>query len=57
MSLKDVGFDLAKGLRGLRRVGNWVGGWMDLFWEKNGSSEGEREDGYFPNNFSQWSLG
>jgi len=33
VSLKDVGFDLAKGLRGLRRVGftflaGWVDGWI-----------------------------
>ncbi len=33
MSLKDLGFDLAKGLMGLRRVGftflgGWVGGWI-----------------------------
>jgi hypothetical protein len=36
VSLKDVGFDLAKGLRGLRRVGftflgGCVGGWVDGF--------------------------
>ncbi len=81
MSLKDVGFDLAKGLRGLRRVGFWVSGWVGgwicfgrIMAEDAGvvamevaepqqpaqadrQSEGEREDGYFPNNISQVVLG
>ncbi len=65
----------SQGINGFKKggfyVSGWVGGWMDLFWEKNGrrwssskpwkllshnnqhkltgSSEGEREDGYFPN--------
>ncbi len=46
VSLKDVGFDLAKGLRGLRRVGfTFLGGWMDLFWENNGRRCGSSRNG------------
>jgi hypothetical protein len=46
VSLKDVGFDLAKGLRGLRRVGfTFLGGWMDLFWENNGRRCGSSSNG------------